>query len=428
MRSICAGVIVMCAAGSAPGAGDSPAMLNNALNEITTNNSPALSVIYPRRIVDPGVSVDYADVQNTQAHALAFNNLRARSIATLPAPAAQVLPNQGGSSMNIRAQNVGFDNTAAQSRIIFTDAVTDDASALLAEPDYLTFASLGFFDLDVNVGNLLTSPGGLTIQVRGVTSTSLEGGAQAAGFSLGDHPYAVIVLRNAAGVPSVWSDFICIEQSPEYVQAASALIAESSAGGTHALYVGANQQLGDDANGVGPAAGGFTANNPQDTLLAIVDTFDVRGRSNVHPDLPLAQYFGFLPDSPLGTIDAELVWADGFRTSIEFDLGVTLTQNDLDFLADTEVRFDVGLPHNVRGIIATFPFVNTYAPIVVDPALIECGGDTNTDLVVNFTDLNTVIVQFGTSGADLDGDLDGNGSVGFEDLNAVLVFFGEDCY
>lgn len=425
MRCIASAAILI--AHCAIGAGDSPPALTNALNQITTNNSPALSQIHPRRIVDPGVSVDYADVQNTQAHALAFNDLRARSIAVLPAPTSAVLPNQGGSTMSIRAQNVGFSNTAAQSRIIFTDAVTDNAASLLAEPDFLTFASLGFVDLDVNVGNALTSQSGLSIQIRGVTASSLEGGAQAAGFSLGDHPYAVIVLRSAAGVPSVWSDFICIEQSPEHVQVARAVLAESSAGGTHSLYVTANQQLGDDANGSGPPAG-FSVNNPQDTSLSLVDTFDVRGRSDVHPDLPLAQYFGFLPDTPLAAVDASLQWADGHKTTIEFDLGATLTENDFAFLADTEVRFDIAAPHNVRGIIATFPLVNTYAPIEIDPALIPCDGDTNTDLVVNFTDLNTVIVQFGASGPDLDGDLDGSGSVGFEDLNEVLVFFGEDCY
>lgn len=55
-----------------------------------------------------------------------------------------------------------------------------------------------------------------------------------------------------------------------------------------------------------------------------------------------------------------------------------------------------------------------------------CPGDANGDRVVDFSDLNAVLVGFGFAG-DLEGDVTGDGLVNFEDLNAVLVAFGSNC-
>ncbi|MGP1309668.1 MAG: hypothetical protein ACTS27_05670 [Phycisphaerales bacterium] len=51
-------------------------------------------------------------------------------------------------------------------------------------------------------------------------------------------------------------------------------------------------------------------------------------------------------------------------------------------------------------------------------------GDTNGDGVVNFADLNTVLTQFGMTGAGLAGDVTADGLVNFADLNTVLSNFG----
>lgn len=51
-------------------------------------------------------------------------------------------------------------------------------------------------------------------------------------------------------------------------------------------------------------------------------------------------------------------------------------------------------------------------------------GDVNNDGIVDFSDLNAVLSQFGLSGAGLLGDWDGDGMVDFSDLNAVLANFG----
>lgn len=56
-----------------------------------------------------------------------------------------------------------------------------------------------------------------------------------------------------------------------------------------------------------------------------------------------------------------------------------------------------------------------------------CLGDVTGDLLIDFSDLNAVIVAFGSSGPDLPADLDGDGLVNFDDLNEVLVFFGGSC-
>lgn len=56
-----------------------------------------------------------------------------------------------------------------------------------------------------------------------------------------------------------------------------------------------------------------------------------------------------------------------------------------------------------------------------------CPGDTNGDDVVNFSDLNMILSQFGMAGTGLAGDLNGDGVVDFQDLNVMLSFFGGAC-
>lgn len=57
----------------------------------------------------------------------------------------------------------------------------------------------------------------------------------------------------------------------------------------------------------------------------------------------------------------------------------------------------------------------------------SCGADINGDGVVNFTDLNAVLANFGNAGSGLSGDVNGDGVVNVEDLNAVLADFGAEC-
>jgi len=58
---------------------------------------------------------------------------------------------------------------------------------------------------------------------------------------------------------------------------------------------------------------------------------------------------------------------------------------------------------------------------------VDCPGDTNGDNTINFADLNTILSQFGQSGAGLAGDVTGDEVVNFADLNTVLSNFGAQC-
>ncbi len=54
-----------------------------------------------------------------------------------------------------------------------------------------------------------------------------------------------------------------------------------------------------------------------------------------------------------------------------------------------------------------------------------CPGDADGDNMVDFDDLNVVLINWGTTGPD--GDLDDNNSVDFDDLNLVLINWGMGC-
>lgn len=61
------------------------------------------------------------------------------------------------------------------------------------------------------------------------------------------------------------------------------------------------------------------------------------------------------------------------------------------------------------------------------PPFPPCPGDATYDRVVDFADLNVVLVLFGFTGPNLFGDLDGDGDVDFTDLNIVLGAYGGQC-
>ena len=72
------------------------------------------------------------------------------------------------------------------------------------------------------------------------------------------------------------------------------------------------------------------------------------------------------------------------------------------------------------------PFFGLTATLSLAVELVDpLPGDTNGDGVVNFADLNTVLTQFGQTGAGLAGDVNDDGVVNFADLNVVLTNFGQ---
>lgn len=69
---------------------------------------------------------------------------------------------------------------------------------------------------------------------------------------------------------------------------------------------------------------------------------------------------------------------------------------------------------------------SVFAARYVGCSQVYCIGDANDDRIVDFSDLNAVLVGFGSSG-ELGGDLNNDRIVNFEDLNIVLVAFGSAC-
>jgi hypothetical protein len=65
--------------------------------------------------------------------------------------------------------------------------------------------------------------------------------------------------------------------------------------------------------------------------------------------------------------------------------------------------------------------------IVVRGFTRPCPGDVTDDGAVNFSDLNTVLANFGLSADPIEGDTNGDCVVNFSDLNVVLAAFGEQC-
>lgn len=90
-------------------------------------------------------------------------------------------------------------------------------------------------------------------------------------------------------------------------------------------------------------------------------------------------------------------------------------------------------PSLANGSSSATSFASDHRPVVFDvlleaePVVVECPGDTNGDNVVNFTDLNAVLADFGLTGESLTGDVNGDGVVNFNDLNEVLANFGTEC-
>jgi hypothetical protein len=62
--------------------------------------------------------------------------------------------------------------------------------------------------------------------------------------------------------------------------------------------------------------------------------------------------------------------------------------------------------------------------VSLNAATAGCPGDCNGDNQVNFSDLTSILFQFGTDGGGVGCDVDGSGTVNFSDLTAALFAFG----
>ena len=137
------------------------------------------------------------------------------------------------------------------------------------------------------------------------------------------------------------------------------------------------------------------------------------------------------PSLQLGVFPVDQA-SDGFNGAAFSDVGghlvVTFRNNsdeggadrDNDGLIDRGGSLNPGQPNDVsvRGI----------AVVTLGDFTRSCPGDANGDGVVNFSDLNAVLSNFGATGSAIVClDTNGDGVINFADLNAVLSAFGQSC-
>lgn len=148
------------------------------------------------------------------------------------------------------------------------------------------------------------------------------------------------------------------------------------------------------------------------------------------PATPYGLSFYFPPvgfATPASMAD-HLMWSvDGTaNTQAATRAGVAVTAGlwttTADFIATQSGTTKITLLEASGGLLLHGP-----ADYEVTGPVVDCPGDTNGDNTINFTDLNTVLSNFGETGAGIPGDVSGDGVVNFTDLNGVLSAFGTDC-
>lgn len=114
-----------------------------------------------------------------------------------------------------------------------------------------------------------------------------------------------------------------------------------------------------------------------------------------------------------------------YATLLDLREGATLYINGVPFYTLIQ-----GVPTNVETLFPPGSDSIVFGEgMIVRGAAPECSGDTNGDMIVNFTDLNSVLTAFGqvANPGEIPADLNDDGVVDFADLNAVLSDYGTDC-
>lgn len=156
------------------------------------------------------------------------------------------------------------------------------------------------------------------------------------------------------------------------------------------------------------------------TGQGVIRSFDVAGVVRTSPAGPIIDdTYGSHPATP---IDLE----PGALCEGSFDL------EPFDIAGNTgEWWMDLGVEW-VGAVTAEDDFEFRLEPAGLRVQLIRgtpCPGDTNSDRVVDFIDLNRTLSEYGETAfpGELFGDLDDNGTVDFIDLNLVLSYYGRRC-
>lgn len=162
----------------------------------------------------------------------------------------------------------------------------------------------------------------------------------------------------------------------------------------------------------------------------VVDAFDI--------DYVCANFGDWENLSDAATMDLSadmngdlVVDLEDVRVIVEDFLQTEIGDVNLDGVRDAT---DLSIAQSNLGMMGGWAMGDVNCDGVIDQADLdiiagatECPGDTNGDNEINFTDLNTVLTQFGQTGSGLAGDVNDSGTVDFGDLNLILSNFGLSC-
>lgn len=109
--------------------------------------------------------------------------------------------------------------------------------------------------------------------------------------------------------------------------------------------------------------------------------------------------------------------AIGAGTSVE-SLNINVAGNSL-----AVITFDLSDAVLTAGLVWNRSIVNS-GPSEALRLAVRYPGDTNSDNVVNFDDLNSLLTNYGESGAFENSDFKSSGTVDFADLNMLLTNYG----
>ncbi|MGP1310904.1 MAG: hypothetical protein ACTS27_11970, partial [Phycisphaerales bacterium] len=274
-----------------------------------------------------------------------------------------------------------------------------------------SFADLDLQDINLNVGALAFLAADFLNIDPGAPGASDGDVGSALQFELG-----LLVLSDGNGPsPDVPTEYFCVRTSPMRVAPAAAALED----GNNVITIRADLPLVTDGGGTVSFS---------DTNAGALNGDDFRVRVNGDgASISLGDFLAGL-DTPRVVIGA--VVTGELSDTIEIVLDGPLSPPDALLVRNSTVGF---ASETASGSVYSFagedpnPSLNSYVSMG-GPACPAAGNaDTNFDNVINFTDLNTVLTDFGQVGAGFAGDVDRNGAVNFADLNAVLSAFGMSC-
>lgn len=373
-----------------------PSSTVNDLNVVAANNSPAVFVLYPRKLVDPNLEVNFESVyvegDDRSGTALEINAWRQRALSILTASNQTEFATTVGRHQLLAfgAHNLVKSGVSAEdSRLIFTNEITSSISTLLGLDTFITLDQLTNVDSGSSVSDndleaMVDTP--LRLLVRGDAATippldaaTINEAALDNNFDFTNFQFCILLL--ASGDPNTGanrialSEYICIDANPDRVRPVQVFLSvpqidmapifgEPEGGSDSRLYIVASQQLGDEADGRQfldfTEGGGFFPDSFNDTVLEDLSTNSFRVRLGANPSQTLAEFLQssvFDDGGPISGLvrDFYVGGVDFFNKILRIDFSRDLTDDEVAAFLARELRFntsdipDLNIPEPDQG-------------------------------------------------------------------------------